>query len=465
MSITLLNDSSHLNALELALAACPPSRSLAPGVELTYDPDSFMFYNKCEFRPVIPQEHIAALLDGATIVQAFRDFVLGEFKTPAQRDLVSTHIAHRNTSIMHASAIEAFRDECEHTLMDKVLNQLVDSRAPISDRVLQLLRERPLGNSRNASSITAEQFASVFEPLQHARLPLVFALPSFPFKDQNPFRTTAPASHIDIGEVALLIRFHLIALAITQIYPHGAHWILVTDGEVYSDLLHVSHDDAARYRETLRAWRNRLNLQATISIIDFKDVLSHRGAVVDQNGETYAFVDVMALYLELLRDATSGASPSKRATQVLEILMRGILWNINLNRVAADVPLDVLWQMLNGRFHSLPDVWQARIGEIGSIVREASLRYAAFNLAARDTAVLKQVLPHTVRATVHAKKGKGQIAAPRLGGVFPWNGVGVLRSGGSVFEEVASEPLHQIPPGAAIVTVPESTAPFGYWGV
>jgi hypothetical protein len=42
--------------------------------------------------------------------------------------------------------------------------------------------------------------------------------PAFPFKDQNPFRTSCNASHWDIG--GLIVRLHCIALGLDQLHPY-----------------------------------------------------------------------------------------------------------------------------------------------------------------------------------------------------------------------------------------------------
>jgi hypothetical protein len=56
------------------------------------------------------------------------------------------------------------------------------------------------------------EIAEVVDNCLRERLPIQLVLPAFPFKDQNPFRTSCNASHWGIGEAALIVRLHCIAL-------------------------------------------------------------------------------------------------------------------------------------------------------------------------------------------------------------------------------------------------------------
>jgi hypothetical protein len=64
------------------------------------------------------------------------------------------------------------------------------------------------------------EIAEVVDDCSRERLPIQLVLPAFPFKDQNPFRTSCNASHWDIGEAALIVRLHCIALGLDQLHPY-----------------------------------------------------------------------------------------------------------------------------------------------------------------------------------------------------------------------------------------------------
>ena len=289
----------------------------------------------------------------------------------------------------------------------------------------EIMCNEHLGHKKNRKHVSEDAFRSQIEPLllEHKRLTFVF--PAFPFKDQNPFRTECPPDQPDLAELALLVRLHTLSLALYQVHPHGADWVLVCDGNAYADIFGVSNRSAEQYRQAIVSWRNRLNLQGTVSIIDLTDLAARINGGPLGEEPFGPFEQVQAAIMRAIIEVSSGGDES--IVQALGVLRRGMTWNLNLRDYLNRLTPEELWQVAK----SIPrDGEPAHVKRVRQEVQErshnAAVRYAAFNLTLRHFDAFNSFLPYTVRATIHPKEG--QLAVPSLGNVFPWNGVAVYRS-------------------------------------
>jgi pyoverdine/dityrosine biosynthesis protein Dit1 len=295
-----------------------------------------------------------------------------------------------------------------------------DKRLGMAEHIFTLLIDPLIGNKENRKYLEKERFVSLISPLIKDQLRLSFVMPSFPFKDQCLFRVNAPPSHVDIGEVALLIRLHTLVLALYQVHPFGADWIVASDGRAYADILRAPMQEVEEYFRNLLVYRNLLNLQGTVSIVDLRDMT--RRLVSRKAGENVFEYTVEEIKRVLRSKVTQEGS---QENQIFRVLVRGMKKNTNLKDILNGLPWNDQWFVLcadsKGAIPQfLKEIWQT----VDDIVVESALNYAAFNIAIRYHEVYQKVLPTSIRASIHAKPN--QIAAPELGDVYPWNGVGVL---------------------------------------
>src|SRR3990167_9622199 len=79
--------------------------------------------------------------------------------------------------------------------------------------------------------------------------PILFVLPSFPFKSQN--RENTLGNLPDMGEEVALVALHEMCKRMGEIYPYGARIVLASDGRLYADLVGVPDRDVFEYRNYL----------------------------------------------------------------------------------------------------------------------------------------------------------------------------------------------------------------------
>lgn len=383
-----------------------------PISELIYAPIEYVLRSIENVEDKLPKEE--------WVMNNFSTFVRGEFGTSAPQDCPPT-LPEWECETTNIDIIMQYLEQCENELYGGYIDAITrDKKSGMPENIFIILTDSLLGNRKNRKYLKKEDFASSISPLIRDQLRLMFVIPSFPFKDQCIFRANAPPSHVDLGEIALLIRLHTLALALYQVHPYGADWIIASDGRAYADTLRVSIQEVEKYFHKLQMYRNILNLQGTVSIIDLKEMT--RRLVSKKAGE-YVFEYTVEEIERILRKRLIPENSKKH--QEFRVLVRGMKKNTNLKDVLDTLSWNDQWSILctdskEAISPSLREIWQA----VDEIVVESSLNYAAFNIAMRYHSVYQKVLPATIRATIHAKPN--QIAVPRIGDVYPWNGVGVL---------------------------------------
>jgi hypothetical protein len=319
-----------------------------------------------------------------------------------------------------------------------------------TDKIVAILSDPTIGNKTNDHVSTIAEVTRGLESTRASDGPLVFLLPAFPFKDQNPFRSDLPPSVPDFGEIAMLIHLHCLAMAINQVSRHDVLWVIVSDGRAYEDMFGVPRGSAYQYLSALRDWRSRLNLGASIHFIDLQDVVERHDAAM-ASASTKTFSDVNREIASTLRSAAtqSDASQSSIGSKLNE-LARGMLWNRSWSQAAERYGLDGLWRVHCASCDTtlLPPELHEAAHDLWSVSLETAIRYAAFNLASGYTRLLSRFLPSAIRATSHAKPG--QVAIPRATGVAPWNGLAVYERRGAGNVRVHSTPLCQVPEMATV---------------
>jgi len=356
--------------------------------------------------------------------EAFLSFVRGEFgagtrATPAFKPIpeFESRQASGEEPFIYLENVE--KDLVYGGYLDSILP---DPSASAAEAMLAILSDRRIGHGSNARNVDGAEFREQVQPLLDEQLRVRFVLPAFPFKDQNPFRVNAGAGAPDCSELALLIRLHALSLALYQVHPHGVDWIILSDGMLYAPLFGIETEEVQRYRQSLITWRNRLNLQGTVNIVDLGELIERL------NGRPVAGVPdgPFDQVEQSVRDHLASLIESDDdCREKFSVLKRGMTWNLNLKTYLRTVSPQELWQLVRGSERDQLSAQAIKVGiEIDVRAEAAAFRYAAINLALRFLQGVDTILPGSIRATIHPKAG--QVAVPTLGSVFPWNGVARL---------------------------------------
>lgn len=388
---------------------------LIPRRKMSYDPKSLMFYTDVIYEETLLGDSDLSLPDESWLKNGIIEFVLGGFNPP---DRGSCPPLKRNEEQIYVSdeiierRLEKYESEMVYGgLLEKII---FDDKMSMAEKIHAILSHPVVGNRENLKLYPPELLKSKIQPLERQRIPIQILLPAFPFKDQNPFRTAVKPSHVDLGEVDLLIRLHVLALALTQVYPFGVEWVIVCDGIVYSKTFGVTEKDAIDYQAKLRSFRNRLNLQETIHIIDFKEL-------VEQISE---FRTLQNLIIDALQNLYKTDLLVK---QKIDKLTRNMKWNLNTRIYLDSYDWRELWNVLN--FDTSKDmVLSSKEQELQQMIYDLATKtayeYASFNLTAKKLKLTEIFFPYSLRATTHPKNK--QIALPYAQKdndiPYPWNG-------------------------------------------
>lgn len=412
---------------ESAWRACLKGKAMYPARTLEYDPTSTLIYSPLKYEasaPLMPTE----MPTDAWIRTALHQFVRGEFGSEDRRETPpyppeASFIDGITTRSIPHRYLE--RCEAEYVYGPYLTSVLERTKGDLVQQLYALIVDPLIGNRANARNVTLADWRQMIEPELQSANRLRFVLPAFPFKDQNPFRTQAPASCIDMGEIGLIVRMHVLALAFYQVHAHGADFLLISDGRTYAPTFGVSVEESEAYLEGLIHWRSELNLDATIHIVDLADLVDRC------NGTTCAlgadpFTDVQ----RRIRGVLDSNQTDTEFVGVLAVLRRGMRWNLDMRRYLKSIDAAQLWAVARGSGgENVSRAASLVAEELDVRAAQAALEYASFNLTMKYLSLLSAFLPRTVRATIHPKPG--QVAVPSMGSVFPWNGI-------AMFDEQAS---------------------------
>jgi pyoverdine/dityrosine biosynthesis protein Dit1 len=360
--------------------------------------------------------------------EAFAGLVVGERPRPvdgSRPPRMSSSNGRRPIEIT-AFPMQRYIEACEEELVFGGLVESVigDASRPQSEKLVAILSNKSLGNSSNGKNVNAEDLESKLSRCVAERSPIQLLLPALPFKDQCAFRTEAPADHTDLGESAFLVRLHCLALAMNQIHSYDGECIVVSDGTVYAPIFGVDPSAARRYVEHLLITRDRLNLSKSVHIMHLDDLVN----LDDRYARAAGFMPFSTVRKRIHHSLSHLVEEHRGTSQAMAVLSYGMKWNLDtsrfLQRRKGDVEED-LWKALRRKRPSANDSPQLRglTSTIDERSRQAALDYASFNLSMGYTGLLSRYFPDAIRLTSHPKPG--QVAAPRFGSVYPWNGVAI----------------------------------------
>lgn len=419
--------------LEVAWSHAPKNHAILPVRNYFYDPSSVMYYWPQEFEGVQLGDWDSKKPDRNWIIENVSSMVLGSI------DATMPSVDY--TNILQPSRIQYTSDFLLHQLLEyfdanivygSLLSPIIfDENKSAWEKIHLLLSHPVIGNPIASRHMPIEVLKSRFEHIAEKKLPIQIILPAFPFKDQNPFRTNVSANHVDLGEILTLILMHSLALALFQVYPFGVEWIIISDGIAYSDIFGIPKNQAAEYQSHLKMFRNHLNIQKTVHIIDLMQLVQK----ADGFDELFSYLKIQLRTID-----NEGVLKEKIA-----ILARGMRWNLNTKEYLEKISREELWNAIHQtdnkekrRSSHLTKIYEV----IGETAKKAAVDYLAFNLSMKYLDLLAKFFPHSLRATVHPKYG--QIPLPRIGEVYPWNGVPLVIGDEQNIREIKVLELYKI---------------------
>ena len=215
-----------------------------------------------------------------------------------------------------------------------------------------------------------------------------------------------------MAEIAFMLRLYRLTQAIYQVHPFGVDVVVLTDGDLYHEFFGIEECDVTRYHKKLLNYRNKLNLQATVSFISLKEMIDR----ADETGIAHRITS--HIEERLVAIVSEGASEKIRVA--FSILKQGMKWNCNSknNRIPVDDPAcwSILCSSVDKVDRSIQKMWKDFDDEAFRI----AIRYAAVNLMLKKTSLIQMFFPEAIRGTVHPKKNQFALAGNSS---YAWNGV------------------------------------------
>lgn len=300
-----------------------------------------------------------------------------------------------------------------------------DSYEEMASCIYNLLCNPQIGSSKNAKNNDKETFINHILPLLEQKKRLLFILPGFPFKDQNRFRVPYDASCVDFSEIAFLIRLHSLIQALYQVHPFGADSLVLSDGRLYQEIFYVDPKEVEEYQWRLHDFRNKLNIQGDVSIIDLKDIIER----ADENGE-------ISNILKHLENIISNEYVKK---EFFLGLIQGMKWNMNSRKLLKDYSdidaWDIIKKSRSDIKQELLDIWD----QYHELAQKAAIKYAATNLMLKWTDLLRKFFPESIRCTVHPKKNQFALAMN-----YAWNGIAWSEKWPKSLRDISTVPFYSL---------------------
>lgn len=300
--------------------------------------------------------------------------------------------------------IEEFFRNSEWDKLLKIDLPKDDSMQEMAKCIYKLLCTPQIGSPKNLLNNDEETFVQKIIPELEEEKRLFFVLPGFPFKDQNRFRVPYEASTVDFSDISFLIRLHNLIQALYQVHPYGGQAIVLSDGRLYHEIFHVPLEEVEKYQDRLRYYRNKLNIQGDVSIIDLKEMIER----ANENKE-----------IDRIVDCISGEIRKNHMKQpYFETLIQGMKWNMNSKMLLKDFSDADAWTILKCKRSQvrkgLRDTWDW----YNHLAEESAVKYASINLMLKWTDLIKKFFPESIRCTVHPKRNQFALTMN-----YAWNGV------------------------------------------
>ena len=416
---------TELTEYEAAFVRLEPGQRVTVRRERRYDPEYGLLHMPGVRCATVVANGPTSCPDREWVREGLRRGVVGdEARSIPYRHPPSMPGAGRKRRIeIGAFPLDRYVETCEEELVfgGLVDNLIGDASRPAADRLQSILAERSLGNTANRRNVDPSILAGRMERSLAQQAPIQFVLPAMPFKDQCAFRTEAPADHVDLGEVAFLVRLHCLVLAANQIHPYDAECVVVSDGTAYAPMFDIPTAAAVRYVETLREIRDHLNLAKSIHIVHLKDLVD----LDTEHSLTGSGKSIVEVRRTIRRHLGQLVKRDTACARSMSVLAYGMRWNLNTRALLDEASPARLWKAMRRQGSRSTDDRELvdLASRISNRAMRAAIDYLSFNLAVNYCGLFDRYFPDAIRLTSHPKVG--QVAAPRLGSVYPWNGVAV----------------------------------------
>lgn len=297
---------------------------------------------------------------------------------------------------------------------ERINVKLPDENSPvaIAGSIYDLLCDARVGSKNNLSNNNREEFIKRIVPTIQDKSRLLFVLPGFPFKDQNRFRVPFDANMPDMAEISFMIRLYNLTQTMYQVHPYGVDVVILTDGKLYGEIFGVPEEMVSSYMKRLIMYRNRLNLQGTISFICLKEL-------IDRSSIDSKAWDIVKNISETIKRILESGADEIKAT--FDNLISGMKWNLDSRNNFLSISDKLCWKLLREKESEIETENKAQWQEIHSRAIVAAIEYASINLMLRWTKLISVFFPDAIRATIHPKQG--QFALSGSQGAYSWNGV------------------------------------------
>lgn len=306
--------------------------------------------------------------------------------------------------------LQSFTKASDNAVSITEIHPLDNSPRAISGSVYDLLCDPRIGDKKNKQNNDKEHFIDELVSEVENRNRLLFVIPGFPFKDQNRFRVPFSSDTPDLAEISFMLRLYRLTQSIYQVHPYGADVVVLTDGELYHSIFNVDKIDVENYSKRMINYRNKLNLQATVSFISLKDL-------IERSSETAIAERMIKHIMHRLSELISDSSDDIK--HAFDVLKQGMKWNYNSRKL--DIKNDaVCWRLLCQNIDDVSDsereIWES----FDKKASEIAIYYAAVNLMLKRTDLIRLFFPEAIRGTVHPKPGQFALAGSAS---YAWNGV------------------------------------------
>jgi len=300
-----------------------------------------------------------------------------------------------------------------------------DTYIEMANCIYDLLCNPQIGSSKNAINNDKISFVNHILPLLEQKKRLLFILPGFPFKDQNKFRVPYDASCVDFSEISFLLRLHSLIQALYQVHPFGADALVLSDGRLYQDIFCVDSQEVEMYQWRLHDFRNKLNIQGDVSIIDLKDLIER----ADENGE-------ISKIIEHIETVICNAFKKE---DFFQTLVQGMKWNMNSRKLLKEFNNIDAWEIIKGNRNDIKKDLLETWDWYHDVAEAAAVKYASTNLMLRWTDLLCKFFPESIRCTVHPKKNQFALAMN-----YAWNGVAWSEKWPISLRDISTVPFYSL---------------------
>lgn len=289
------------------------------------------------------------------------------------------------------------------------------------DRIFQVMRSKRF-RAGTVKQTRFDENKEVFRPIVEARIrdgsPLELVMPSFPFKHKNPVKVSRRSP--DMAEVLCLSRLYELCHALSLVYEPGAHFVIVSDGQVYRRMFGVNEHEALGYRERVKEMIAELGFGDRLEVVDMRDL-------VDSRHDLFDFVE------ERLRPVFAEWWHAYPDDPRRVGLIGAAATNINTSESVTDDLVQVATKdaVLGTDEQDVLASLETIKGEAVQRAEEGAFEFALFIYVLREMDLVRSCYPGAVRATVHPKPGQwGLHLVNPESQVFPWQGVAYRNEAG-----------------------------------